>query len=99
MEEEKEYASDFHRSIEYKEIIGKWLLETRGWESHFSSPHYSPFGDLLIRMDKQHLIETIYHCINTIKVLEKKIENGKSTKGLRKQNEKRRGNRISSQDA
>jgi len=98
MKEDKEYASDFHRSIEYKEIIGKWLLETRGWESHFSSPFYSPFGDLLIRMDKQHLIETIYHCINTIKVLEKKIENGKSTKGVRKQNEKRRRNRKSSQD-
>jgi len=99
MKEDKEYASDFHRSIEYKEIIGKWLLETRGWESHFSSPFYSPFGDLLVRMDKQHLIETIYHCINKIKVLEKKIENGRSTKRIRKQNEKRRRNRKSSQDA
>ncbi len=74
MMKDKKYASDFHRSIEYKEIIGKWLGETREWESYFSSSLYSPFGDLLVRMDKQHLIETIYHCVNTIKVLEKKLQ-------------------------
>ena len=74
MMKDKKYASDFHRSIEYKEIIGKWLGETREWKIYFSSPLYSPFGDLLVRMDKQHLIETIYHCVNTIKVLEKKVK-------------------------
>ena len=66
--------SDFHKSIEYKEIIGKWLLETRGWESYYRSPLYSPYGDLLVKMEKEHLIETIYHCINTIKVLENKLK-------------------------
>jgi len=63
---------NFQQSLQNKEKIGKELGQIRNWESYYKNNNYSPYGDLLVKMTREHLIETIYHCMNVIKVLENK---------------------------
>ena len=69
---------NFDESLHNKEVIGKELGQIRNWESYYKHKNYSPYGDLLVKMTREHLIETIYHCVNVIKVLETKIKNNES---------------------
>tara|TARA_R100000315_G_C5235682_1_gene147739 strand:- start:11020 stop:11280 length:261 start_codon:yes stop_codon:yes gene_type:complete len=63
---------DFHESIKLKEEIGQELGETRKWRSFYTND-YSPHGMKLVKMTREHIIETVYHCFNTIEVLKEDL--------------------------
>ena len=74
MSELNEDSKDLVEQIKAKEIIGKHLGEIREWRS-FSSDHelFSPFGSQCVKMTREQLIETFYHCMGVIQILQNDI--------------------------